>query len=507
MTLIKNVTSNPLGTRGPLRGCNIISQTWKVNDYVVSNPVNDGTTHHANCDHNNGENCKTHKYTIDFTMAIPTDNMHEGNKIFHDYEFLGPNQTLAINTLLYGTDPLPSPMPTNMSEYRPFKPILTELKVFSLELAYIRKTVTPAPTPRPTRSARDCVISDWSTWTSCSKSCGGGTQSKYRIVEVENEGNGKNCSAVEAEDGLGWTQSQTCNDVVCPVDCVMQGWQAWGDCETGEQNNQNQSCSKSANDGTHTRINTITTLPVNGTSCMQVAALTHPDSAAQWGLTCNHTSMTCTESRPCTDQTCPIDCTVTAWTNWTDCSKECGTGQKTRYRAIDTPAYYGGVMGECDNLTQSEDCNVEYCPQDCVVSEWSAWGSCDKSCGAEPVGTRLFGAKQIRTRYVLTPAESGGHKCPSLTQSKLCALHPCGATVCKSDDPDEFPLTCTYENGIVYTHHVNDVHKDDLFMCYHNYVTEVCTCLCWPKAQITANNIPTNRGVHACGVNNTCVEI
>merc|ERR1711943_14675 len=112
----------------------------------------------------------------------------------------------------------------------------------------------------------------------------------------------------------------------------------------------------------------------------------------------------------------------------------------------------------------------------------SAWGSCDKSCGNQPIGTRLFGAKQIRTRYVLTPAESGGHKCPSLTQSKLCALHPCGAQVCKSDNDDEFPLTCTYENGIVYTHHVNDVHKNDLFMCYHNFVTEVCTCLCWPEA-------------------------
>jgi len=34
----------------------------------------------------------------------------------------------------------------------------------------------------------------------------------------------------------------------------------------------------------------------------------------------------------------------------------------------------------------------------------------------------------------------------------------------------------------VYTHHVNDVHDNELFMCYHNVVTEVCTCLCWPKS-------------------------
>merc|ERR1711939_1008384 len=83
---------------------------------------------------------------------------------------------------------------------------------------------------------------------------------------------------------------------------------------------------------------------------------------------------------------------------------------------------------------------------------------------------------------------------PSLVQSKLCALHPCGATVCTSEEGD-FPLTCTYENNIVYTHHVNDVHDGQLFMCYHNYVTEVCTCLCW-KTEDLKNAGTEHMGVH-----------
>jgi len=515
MTLLTGITTNPLnGTT--LSGCHIISQTWKSVTHNVTKD-NDGLTHPDECNEANEGNCKTHEYTIDFTMAIPTSNMHEGNKIFHDYEFLESVQTRAINVLLYAPDPLPTDYDAlfnesaspNLNEYRPFKPLVSEIKVFSLELAYIRETVTPAPTPRPTRSAINCEISKWSTWTSCSKSCGTGTRSQYRIVETENQGNGTSCSdalaALHASESnnYNWTKSENCATDDCPINCVMQGWESWSPCETNSVNHQGQSCGS----GTHKRVNLIVTHPVNGagkngTSCKVVAATTHPTQWFGWNLQCNSTH--CFEDKECSDQTCPIDCTVTSWTNWTDCSKECGTGQKTRYRAIDTPAYYGGVMGDCANLTQQQDCNVNYCPQDCVVSEWSAWGSCDKSCGNQPIGTRLFGAKQIRTRYVLTPAESGGHKCPSLTQSKLCALHPCGAQVCKSDNADEFPLTCTYENGIVYTHHVNDVHKDDLFMCYHNYVTEVCTCLCWPKSSISTG---ANGGVHACGVNNTCVEV
>merc|ERR1712151_696850 len=100
-----------------------------------------------------------------------------------------------------------------------------------------------------------------------------------------------------------------------------------------------------------------------------------------------------------------------------------------------------------------------------------------------------------RTRYIKVAPQNGGHPCPALSQTKLCALHPCGAHVCSTNKG--FPLTCTYENGVVYTHHVNDVHDNELFMCYHNYVTEVCTCLCWPKAVLGRSELGT---AHETGI-------
>lgn len=51
------------------------------------------------------------------------------------------------------------------------------------------------------------------------------------------------------------------------------------------------------------------------------------------------------------------------------------------------------------------------CPRDCVVSEFSPWTSCSKSCG---IGLRN------RIRFVLAPPLFGGAACPNLTEFQTC---------------------------------------------------------------------------------------
>lgn len=51
------------------------------------------------------------------------------------------------------------------------------------------------------------------------------------------------------------------------------------------------------------------------------------------------------------------------------------------------------------------------CPQDCVVSDFTPWSSCSKTCG---VGL------QHRTRHVLAPPMYGGADCPNLTETRTC---------------------------------------------------------------------------------------
>lgn len=56
------------------------------------------------------------------------------------------------------------------------------------------------------------------------------------------------------------------------------------------------------------------------------------------------------------------------------------------------------------------------CPRDCVVSEFSPWTSCSKTCGM---------GLQNRIRFVLAPPLFGGAACPNLTEFQTCQPGPC----------------------------------------------------------------------------------
>ncbi|KAB0405374.1 hypothetical protein E2I00_009163 [Balaenoptera physalus] len=58
------------------------------------------------------------------------------------------------------------------------------------------------------------------------------------------------------------------------------------------------------------------------------------------------------------------------------------------------------------------------CQQDCIVSEFSAWSECSKTCGS---------GLQHRTRHVVAPPQFGGSGCPNLTEFQVCQSGACEA--------------------------------------------------------------------------------
>ena len=56
--------------------------------------------------------------------------------------------------------------------------------------------------------SEECVWGPWSTWLSCSKTCGGGTKTRSR-TKTKVEQNGGNCSGSRSD-------SKTCNTQTCP---------------------------------------------------------------------------------------------------------------------------------------------------------------------------------------------------------------------------------------------------------------------------------------------------
>jgi len=57
----------------------------------------------------------------------------------------------------------------------------------------------------------DCSWSSWTAWGSCSASCNGGTQGRYRNSTIEGSNGGAECT--EEDD----TELQTCNTNACPA--------------------------------------------------------------------------------------------------------------------------------------------------------------------------------------------------------------------------------------------------------------------------------------------------
>jgi len=113
-----------------------------------------------------------------------------------------------------------------------------------------------------------------------------------------------------------------------------------------------------------------------------------------------------TVDRDCATVQCPIDCQMSDWSGWSECTAPCGGGSHERARGIITPAVHGGKP--CPNMADSGECNMDSCDKDCVLSDWSGWSPCTKACLAK---SSWRPGKQHRTKGIKEPVVGGG-KCP-----------------------------------------------------------------------------------------------
>ncbi len=121
------------------------------------------------------------------------------------------------------------------------------------------------------------------------------------------------------------------------------------------------------------------------------------------------------ESRICIhNSTCDL-CRVSEWSEWTNCSKECGSGISKRNRQI--------VAGNhsCDVILEEKIiCNTKCCPIDGKWSDWSQWSNCSSN-SCEP-GFR----KKIRKCDSPSP-DCNGKSCEGYDS----IVEPCLSENCK----------------------------------------------------------------------------
>ena len=217
----------------------------------------------------------------------------------------------------------------------------------------------------------DCVTTDWSDWTACSMTCGPGIQRRLRVVRTQASSGGAPCGEME--------QTQPCTNGVCPIECVTSSFSAWS------------ACSKTCGGGEQTRVRHIVTRAQHGATCPSLA-----------------------QTRACGRAPCPSDCVVTAFGNWSACTRSCGAGEQRRSRAELHRAQHGGTT--CPPLAETRTCHAQSCPVDCDMGSWGIWTACSASCGS---GSR------VRRRAVLQEAAFGGAPCGAPADSGICSTHVC----------------------------------------------------------------------------------
>ena len=279
-------------------------------------------------------------------------------------------------------------------------------------------TGTPCPDVQVVRECNlgpcgtpvDCVVSIWSEWSECSATCGEGTETRTRAVVTPAAHCGADCpplfenractrpACYECGNHIV-EHGETCDDGNsvggdgCSVQCQIEhGWT----CDVTP-------CAPICGDGrryAHEACDDGNL--VNGDGCSNTCTV-EPDYH-------------CEGSAPSVCTHIPIDC-VGLFGSFSECSKSCGGGIRTRKYIVVVPEQYGGH--ECPHphdFPEVENCNTQPCPVDCQVSEWTVWSACSKTCG---------GGTHTRTRTITQLPSTDGLQCPDLEETHECNTQEC----------------------------------------------------------------------------------
>jgi hypothetical protein len=429
-------------------------------------------------------NASTLRAKITLRQAVPGENftVNVDGVPLQDFAFLpagkkrdvdqtNPTPFMLSRVVTAGVDPLyagdpaawnvtqpPAPFPPvncTLTQWTPFSPCTltcaggtsTRTRTITAPAEYgglcdaTNETVPCNTQPCPI----DCKWNDWEGWSACTQTCGSGSTTRVRSVNVSAMFGGAPCN------GSG-TDTVPCNTPPCPIDCVGD-WGAWPacDCLTSKQTRTyavsvpaqfgGRECNATNGQNETQSCVVVSCVPVacvgawsafGNCSCTlntQVRTYEVSVPSANGGPACP-TANGATESQSCVPQNCPIDC-VGTWTVWPAC--DCASMSMTRSYQISTPAQNGGV--ECSVVggeNQTQACTPVSCDPVVCVGSWSTWSTC--ACST---------LTSNRFYTVSTAAANGGTPCPVADQASETKACTCDPVDCVGDYDAFTTCDCT----------------------------------------------------------------
>ncbi|KFR14036.1 Thrombospondin type-1 domain-containing protein 7B, partial [Opisthocomus hoazin] len=303
----------------------------------------------------------------------------------------------------------------------------------------------------------DCKLSDWSSWSPCSSSCGPGVKVRSKWLKEKPYNGGRPCPKLDLKN-------QVHEAVPCYAECNQYAWvvEPWSPCKINSEQN-----SLHCGEGIQTRkVRCVSTAEDHGGETVpsalcnqaeipdvtQKCSLYCPSECAvsDWGQwskcpqVCDPNVMqtrtrqvlrSSVNTKPCPEISQKKPCILNQncfqyqynLTGWSGCQLSanavCGRGE--RRRLLSCQRSDGATVSTrlCQRLhlekplQTSSRCMVG-CAVDCRLSAWSAWSQCSQTCGA--------GGQMVRGRSVLLQAAGEGRPCPEqLTQHRSCPVKPC----------------------------------------------------------------------------------
>ncbi|KPP59981.1 hypothetical protein Z043_122053, partial [Scleropages formosus] len=256
---------------------------------------------------------------------------------------------------------------------------------------------------------------EWTAWTECTKSCGGGVRSRRRECDSPTpQGDGDYCEGRS-------TEISPCNTDHCPAFLASPPSPA-------TPYPHPQHCEWHCEPGCYCTGARV--LSNNGTSCVEKEDCPCLDLTAGQRLApgevvpaldgCNN--CTCEGGRlTCSRHPCPADGGWCEWSGWMPCTRTCGAERISRYRSCGCPEPKGGgaacpgeqeIHGGVGVQIQRQPCpSISFCPVHGLWGSWSSWSECNACAGVS-----------VRSRECNSPpARFGGLPClGERRQSRSC---------------------------------------------------------------------------------------